>query len=317
MESLSRPVRRVKIPLTVAIPDYLRDHRYDGRFVLPAAEALQILARSLPGDLPPCDPRRQEGGAFAHLLPLDTNADAFSAFHEIAFFPDGRRQSRLTTLRTGRQTQWTRSIEHVSVSFIPFGGKKEGPEKGPARGSGGAVPAGELWKADDDPSHNATPACIEAVGKERPSYTFSCRRLYADLVPFGPAYHNVVSEVCLTHAGASANVSGGDFRDAVGPLGSPFPFDGALHVACAWGQRYHNVVAFPVGFDRREIILPTSAGETYLCRVLPLPEEGAALRFNVWLFGEDHRPAEIILGLKMRDISGGRLKPPAWVRKGV
>jgi hypothetical protein len=115
MESLSRPVRSVKIPLTVAIPDYLWDHHYDGRIVLPAAEALQILARSLPGDLPPCDPHRQEGGAFAHLLPLDTNADVFSAFHEIAFFPDGRRQSRLTTLRTGRQTQWTRSIEHVSV----------------------------------------------------------------------------------------------------------------------------------------------------------------------------------------------------------
>ena len=90
-----------------------------------------------------------------------------------------------------------------------------------------------------------------------------------------------------------------------------------MHVACAWGQRYRNVVAFPVGFDRREILLPTSAGETYLCRVFPLPDEGAVLRFNVRLFGEDHRPVEIILGLKMRDISGGRLKPPAWVRKGV
>ena len=77
------------------------------------------------------------------------------------------------------------------------------------------------------------------------------------------------------------------------------------------------MVAFPVGFDRREILLPTSAGETYFCRVVSLPEEGAVLRFNVRLFGEDHRPVEIILGLKMRDISGGRLKPPAWVRKGV
>jgi hypothetical protein len=334
MESLSRPVRSVKIPLTVAIPDYLRDHRYDGRIVLPAAEALQILARSLPGDLPPCDPRRQEGGVFVHLLPLDTNADAFSAFHEIAFFPDGRRQSRLTTLRTGRQTQWTRTIDHISVSFLPigdkedrknlqcvssplFGGKEEGTEKGPERGSWGADPVGELRKADDDPSHHATLASIDTVGKEGPSCTFSCRRLYADLVPFGPAFHNVVSDVCLTHAGVSANVFGGDFREAVGPLGSPFPFDAAMHVACAWGQRYRNVVAFPVGFDRREILLPTSAGQTYLCRVFPLTEEGTVLRFNVWLFGEDHQPVEIILGLKMRDISGGRLKPPEWVRKGV
>ena len=287
MESLSRPVRSVKNPLTVAIPAYLRDHRYDGRIVLPAAEALQILARTLPQDLPACDPRHQEGVAFAHLLPLDADADTFSAFHEIAFFPDGRRQSRLTTLRTGRQTRWTRHIEHVSVSFLPFGGRV------------------------------TRSSCTEAARKEGLFYTLSCRRLYADLVPFGPAYHNVVGEICLTPAGASATVSGGDFRDAVGPLGSPFPFDAAMHMACAWGQRYRNLVAFPVGFDCREIVRPTRKGETYLCRVFPLPDEGAALRFDVRLYGEDRRPVEIILGLKMRDISGGRLKPPAWVREGV
>ncbi len=70
-------------------------------------------------------------------------------------------------------------------------------------------------------------------------------------------------------AGASAEVSGGDYPEAVGPLGSPFPFDAALHVACAWGQRYRGIVAFPVGFDRREIAVPTRAGETYRCRVVP------------------------------------------------
>jgi len=127
----------------------------------------------------------------------------------------------------------------------------------------------------------------------------------------------VVGEVCLTPAGASAEVSGGNYPDAVGPLGSPFAFDAALHVACAWGQRYRNLVAFPVGFDRREIIRPTRRGEIYICHVFPLPEEGAALRFDVRLYGEDRRPVEIIGGVKMRDISGGGLKPPAWVREGV
>ncbi len=379
MENLSRPVRSVKIPLTVAIPDYLRDHRYDGRIILPAAEALQILARSLPDDLPGCDIRLQERGEFTHLLHLDPDADAFNAFHEIDFFPDGRRLSRLTTLRSGRQKQWTRSIEHVSVSFLPFEGKEDG----------NAIPASEPWKAGDDPTHHTTQACnetfenrdpsarwtffdpapprsaqrkmrdsslfspenrelspfskgatlwgqgapknlqcalpgsefqrscTEAVEKEEPSFRFSSRRLYADLVPFGPAYHNVVGEIALTVAGATASVSGGDFREAVGPLGSPFPLDAAMHVACAWGQRYRDCVAFPVGFDRREIILPTSAGETYRCLVFPLQDDGAVLRFDIGLFGKDDRPAEMILGLRMRDISGGRLKPPAWVREGI
>lgn len=157
----------------------------------------------------------------------------------------------------------------------------------------------------------------EAMENEGPSFSFSSRRLYADLVPFGPAYHNVVGEVSLSPDGASAEVSGGDCREAVGPLGSPFPFDAALHVACAWGQRYRNLVAFPVGFDRREIIRPTRRGQTYICRVFPLPDEGAALRFDVRLYGEDRQPVEIIGGVKMRDISGGGRKPPAWVRKGV
>jgi hypothetical protein len=350
MESLSRPVRSLKIPLTVAIPDYLRDHCYDGRIVLPAAEALQILAKSLPEDLPRCDPRLQEGGQFAHLLPLDADADAFSAFHEIAFFPDGRRLSRLTTLRSGRQMQWTRSIEHVSVSFLPCPHEplvcaatfeNRIPEARIGDFSGPPAPAAKrpqrrlferearvssLQRSEEVQGRKMSSARrdrdfrrsrVEAAGNEGPSFSFSCRRLYADLVPFGPAYHNVVGEVSLTPDGASAEVSGGDFREAVGPLGSPFPFDAAMHLACAWGQRYRNLVAFPVGFDCREIVRPTRNGETYHCHVFPLPDEGAVLRFDVRLHGEDRRPVEIILGLKMRDISGGSLKPPAWVRKGM
>jgi len=317
MESLSQPVRSVKIPLTVAIPDYLRDHRYEGRVVLPAAEALQILAKSLPEDLPRCDPRRQEGGEFAHLLPLDPAADTLNVFHEIAISPDGCRQSRLTTLHTGRQTQLNRRITHVSVAFSPVDNKEANRENGSVHGSGEVIPTWLSRKRDDDPADGADPTQIEAAELNGPIFTVSSRRLYTDLVPFGPAYRNVITEIGITKTGARAYVSGGDFREAVGPLGSPFPFDAAMHMACAWGQRYRNVVAFPVGFDRREIVLPTSAGETYLCRVFPLRDEGAAIRFNVWLFDKDDRPAEIILGLRMRDISGGRLKPPAWVRKGV
>jgi hypothetical protein len=311
MENLSRPVRSVKIPLTVAIPDYLRDHRYDGRIVLPAAEALQILAKSLPDNLPGCDIRLQERGEFTHLLPVDAGADTFSAFHEIVFSPDGRRLSRLTTLRSGRQTRWMRSIEHVSVCFLPYFSHF------PLRGQSTPLSPKNLQYTIPGSDSHATPARTGAMAKKEASFSFSCRHLYADLVPFGSAYHNVFGEVSLTSVAATATVSGGDLREAVGPLGSPFPLDAAMHVACAWGQRYRNVVAFPVGFDRREIIVPTTAGEIYRCCVFPLGEEGSVLLFNIWLFGKGDRPAEIVLGLRMRDISGGKLKPPAWVRKGV
>jgi hypothetical protein len=307
----------MKIPLSMAIPDYLRDHRYEGRVVLPAAEALQILAGSLPEDLPRYDPLLQVEGEFARLLYLDPGADTLNVFHEIAVSPDGCRQSRLTTLRSGRQTRLNRRMTHVSVLFSSIEHEEAGCKNGPMNHSGEASPGRFSRKRGEDPGCAADPAYAEETGLSGPTFTFPCERLYTDLVPFGPAYHNVMSDIDLTEIGARATVSGGIHPEATGPLGSSFPFDAAMHVACAWGQRYRNIVAFPVGFDRREILLPTSAGETYFCRVFPLPDEGAVLRFNVRLFGEDHRPIEIIKGLKMRDISGGRLKPPAWVRKGV
>ena len=81
----------------------------------------------------------------------------------------------------------------------------------------------------------------------------------------------------------------GGFPRGRGSPRFPLSLDAAMHAACAWGQRYRNRVVFPIGFDRREILAPTRAGETYLCRITPLPDEGAVLRFDVRL--HDLRPA--------------------------
>ena len=307
----------MKIPLSVPIPNYLRDHCYEGRVVLPAAEALQILAGSLPEDLRRCNPLLQEAGEFSRLLPLDPEADTLNVFHEIALSFDGHRQSRLTTLHSGRQTRLNRRMTHISVVFSAIDPAAEGGENKAAEGSGEASPIQSAGMRDEDRGCGADLAHDKASGLKEPVFTFPCERLYTDLVPFGPAYHNVVAEIGLTKTGAVTIVSGGDHPEAMGLLGSPFPFDAAMHVACAWGQRFRNIVAFPIGFERREILLPTSAYDTYLCCVYPLPEKKDVLHFNVCLYNEAHRPVEIILGLKMRDISGGRLNPPAWVRKGV
>jgi hypothetical protein len=291
MESLSQPIETVTIPVAIPVPLYLGDHHVSGRVVLPAAEALQTLVRTLPA-ASGADPRRQEQGIFSHLLSFDPRAREIPAMHELSRTADGRCHSRLVTMLSGRQATWTRRVEHASVFFPSAGSKNGGLGNGPA------------------------PVFGEAAAGEGPVFTVSARRLYDELVPFGPAYRNVVGNVRLVTAGASAEVSGGAYPEAVGPLGSPFPFDAALHVACAWGQRYRGTVAFPVGFDRREIVVPTRAGETYRCRVIPLPEEGAVLRFDILITDGDDRPVEIIRGVAMRDISGGRRKPPAWVGEG-
>jgi Polyketide synthase dehydratase len=300
MESLSQPAEAIAIPLVISVPAYLRDHYIGDRVVLPAVEALQIVARSRPDDLDghSC---RQERAFFHHPLTIDPGATEIPAVHEHVRYADGRCLSRLTTLRSGRQIKFTRRMEHLSVWFVPAG-----------REVAGCGAGREAWCETASPSDPG-----DAVPHVGPTFRVSADRLYDELVPFGPAYRNVRGDVFLTETCVSATVSGGDFPEAAGPLGSPFPLDAAMHAACAWGQRYRNRVVFPVGFNRREILSPTRAGETYLCRITPLPDEGAVLCFDVRLHDLQRRPVETIRGLKMRDIFGGKRTPPVWVREGL
>ena len=292
MESLSEPVEKILIPLAIPVPAYLRDHHVAGLAVLPAVEALQNVARSMPASWG-ADPCRQARAVFHHLLEIDPGIAEIPALHEHARYADGRCLSRLTTLRSGRHLKFTRRMEHISVIFMPLG------------------------LEDADCGMEPAPDPDDAGMPEGPMFTVSEGRLYEELVPFGPAYRNVRGDVSLAESGVSAIVSGGDFPEAAGPLGSPFPLDAAMHAACAWGQRYRNRVVFPIGFDQREILAPTRVRETYSCRITTLPDEGAVLRFDVRLYGRNRRPAEVIRGLMMREIFGGRLTPPVWVRKGV
>jgi hypothetical protein len=291
MESLSQPIETIAVSLAIPAPGYLRDHHVGGLVVLPAVEALQNAARSKPAawDADPC---RQEKAVFRHLLEIDPGATEIPALHEYARYADGRCLSRLSTLRSGTHLKFTRRMEHLSVWFTP------------------ADPAAAEVEADPVPD-------LDNAGMSGRTFTVSADRLYDELVPFGPAYRNVRGDVFLAEGGVSATVSGGDFPEAEGPSGSPFPLDAAMHAACAWGQRYRNRVVFPVGFDCREIITPTRAGDIYLCRVTPLTDAGAVLRFDVQLHDLHRRPVEVIRGLMMRDIFGGKWTPPAWVREGM
>lgn len=291
MENLSPPLEKVVFPLAIPVPAYLRDHHVGGLAVLPAVEALQNVAQSKPknwGGRLVC----QERAVFQHLLVIEPGVAAIPALHEHARYADGRCLSRLTTLRAGRRMKFTRRMEHASVWFMPDGGSM----------AAGADPL---------------PASFEAIMPEGADFMVSDDRLYHELVPFGPAYRNVKGEVLLSENGASAAVSGGDIPGAAGPLGSPFPLDAAMHAACVWGQRYRNRVVFPVGFDERDIFTPTKEGELYCCDITPLPGEGEVLRFDIRIYDQGRKPVEVIRGLRMRDISGGRLAPPAWIREGV
>lgn len=279
----------MKIPFTIPVAPYWRDHRFSAAAVLPAVEALQILARTLPEG--GCSPLVQEGAVFRHLLTITPETDALALVHEYSRDAEGKPHSRLLTLRRGRNSGLARSIEHASLRFLEL---KNSPRSGDW--SDGTFPK-PAWKGE--------------------IFAFSGSRLYEELVPFGSAYRNVPGEVNLYPVGAEALVSGGEYPQAEGPLGSPFPFDAALHLACAWGQRYAGLVTFPVAFARREILIPTRADRCYHCLVAHSGSSEDGLFFHIRLAADDGTLAEVIERVEMRPLAQEQRPIPVWLREGV
>ncbi len=282
MEDPSRMAEHIRLPLAIPVHPYLKDHHFEGKIILPAVEALQRLAGSVQAYLPNAYVRHMRAASFDRFLNIENDSGVIEACNELEVYESGRIFSKLITVDRIRETM-TRTKVHAAVSFAA---------------------AGE---------------CLTEMPMDKVSvpedicYKISSQKLYSDLVPFGPSYQNVRGDVLLFEGGAMAMVYAADCQAPSEPLGSPFPFDGALHVACAWGQRYSHIVAFPVGFEERIIFKLTIPGDTYRCRISPVSITGEPLIFDIWihdLAGDLH---EEIKGVIMRDVSGGRIKPPGWI----
>jgi hypothetical protein len=273
---------RIRLPLVIPVLPYLKDHHFEGKIILPAVEIMQRLAGSLQDCCPDAHVRCMRAASFDRFLHVPEDSTVIEPIHELEIYESGRIHSQLISVSRIRDTI-TRTKVHAVVDFT-------------AVGENGSGLTGDM-PSDPDGSN----------------FTISAQRLYSALVPFGPSFQNVRGDIILSEGGAVGWVHAAEHPAPSKPLGSPFPFDGALHIACAWGQRYHNVVAFPFGFEERRIINPTIPGETYLCRAAPVSPAGDALLFDIWI----HNPAGIIYeeirGVSMRDVSGGRIKPPEWV----
>jgi phosphopantetheinyl transferase len=286
MEALPGIIATAQLPLDLPLALHLHDHRLDGRAVLPGVEALEILARAARHFDPAADVTRMGAVAFDKFLALDPDASRPTAFVELARHADGSLKAVLATRTASRHGVMTRVKTHAAATF-----------GGPAA----AVPDLPL-----DLVAAPEGVCLSLGGE----------RIYPELVAFGPWYRNL-STLHVARAGAVAAIATPAVpnSDPVGGLlGSPFAFDAAMHAACIWGQRFAGVVPFPVGFDQRRVHLPTRPGETYWAHVLPVSGEGGVLTFDLRLYDREGRLCEACAGLRMRDVSGGRLRPPDWVR---
>jgi hypothetical protein len=137
-------------------------------------------------------------------------------------------------------------------------------------------------------------------------------RVYAELVRFGPRFRSLCGGLALGPEGASSKVHAApDGRVHANLIGSPYLFDGAMHLACVWGQRYVGYVAYPTGFAARTIVVPTER-EHRTCIVVPRSIDARRFTCDLWLVDDDHRLCDVTLGLVMAPLSSGP-PPPDWI----
>jgi phosphopantetheinyl transferase len=269
----------------IDVPAHWLDHHFQGRPVLPAVEAMQLLAFWVRDVRPSVHVRSIRSARFEKFLELPHAGASIEAFCDMTDLPDGAVQAALLTRGKTGPAGITRTRTHAQVTFAPA----------PL-----SIPAIAL-----DMAAALTGSCFRVAPEH----------LYASLVPLGPAYRNISRPVHLSRDGALALLRDPGLPDPQTdrPLGSPFIADAALHAACVWSQRFAGVVAFPVGIQTRQIVDPVRPGETYIGRVFPLRSNDKALVFDIWILDARGRLCELLKGVRMRDVSGGGLRPAQWI----
>lgn len=270
------------MPANIDVFPYLRDHVFESAAVFPAVESMQLLARAARDLEAGLDVATLLDAAFGKFLVVDEEQEVIEAFVEFKNLGDERISAALITRMQVAGSAMTRTREHARICFARSGMIFDNPE-------------------------------IPDFAKSETDMQVPAGDVYRELVPMGPAYQNLAGSVQLCPAGASAEIRTPDIAEADGPLGSPFALDAAFHAACVWGQRYSGFIGFPVGFARRHVIRPTAPGRKYAARVLPAGSERGENIFNLWIFQAENEVFEVVCGLRMRDVTGGRKNPSGWI----
>lgn len=269
----------VRIPV---LPWY-RDHCFNNRIIFPAVEAMRFLALTVQAAHPALEVRRMEQCRLARFLEITPKIAELEVVIELEWGDSGDLCARLLT--KNQLKTMTRMINHCELFFAA----------GPGHDDGGGKRPPDSFAA--------------------PEMAVTAERVYRELVPFGPAYRTLQGQLLLDKESAW-----GTLRAPVlpyppqEPIGSPFPLDGAMHAACVHGQRLVDFVPFPVGFASRRIARPTRAGEDYGTCVRLQSRAADELVYELSIFDQGGQLRETVKGLRMRDVSGGRIKPPAWIR---
>ncbi len=81
MENIPKITGKTRVPVEIRIRPYMADHKFEGKAVLPAVEAMQLLAASTQAYLPDTDIRFIANARFDKFLYLKQNHT--EAYNEI------------------------------------------------------------------------------------------------------------------------------------------------------------------------------------------------------------------------------------------
>lgn len=286
MGELSRIAASERVAVTIDVPPHWSDHHFQGRPVLPAVEAMQLLTHWAQQHRAGVAVRCIREAAFEKLLELPPTGERIQAWCEIEEMTDGGLTVALSTKSLSKSGGMTRTKVHAKIGFCNSAATP-------------GLPGLDLVSALDGVCFSVDPINI-----------------YEELVPFGPMFRTIRQPLRLTAEGALAVIQAPQLTDMQTPLhlGSPFVLDGAFHAACVWSQRFTGTVAFPVGIEQRFIAAQTQPGATYVSRIFPVQTNSAQLTFDIWIVDEQGRLFEKLEGVRMRDLSAGKLQPPDWIR---
>jgi hypothetical protein len=117
MEGLSEIIENIQIPVRIPIHSYLLDHCVEGRAVLPAVEAMEVLAASVRSVRPGAFVENMADGRFDKFLPISPGQSHIDAVSDIAFHENGNITARLLTKTISKKASITRVKTHAQICF--------------------------------------------------------------------------------------------------------------------------------------------------------------------------------------------------------
>ena len=276
----------VSLPVSIPVQSHFRDHTFDGKAVLPAVEAMQTLAASVKAYAPGMDAATVLDARFDKFLVIPENDREINALCKLIEFESGTIEAILQTKTRIEKAGFTRVKEHACASFQPMSQRV----------------APEMFLQSNFPAKSWR--------------TIPRDQVYDQLVPFGPAYQTIDTDVKICEKGAVATVLAPDRGKSsreTSLLGSPFVLDGAVHAACVWGQRYCGLVAFPVSIESRAVVQPTQCRRRYSVHVFHRRTSPRGLLFDLKIMDMAGDLYEVVRGVRMRDVSAARMRPPSWI----